>query len=168
MRWLFTLAVIPVLACASPKAPTCDEFYKVDAEPAREASDRFLTALDEGRYDASWDHMAGEVQAEFPRDTWAGKMRSQRTMLGAAESREYKGTGYITVPIKFVGESAESLNPLPWGWSLDREHPCESLPLSIYYKSSYAIAGRVSEKVLLRREGGAWRVLIYSFGQSIP
>ena len=63
MRWLPTLALIPLLACTSQPMPqSACRVDEKDFEPAREESDRFLNSLDEGRYGAAWDDLAGEAK----------------------------------------------------------------------------------------------------------
>ncbi|HKB90724.1 MAG TPA: DUF4019 domain-containing protein [Opitutaceae bacterium] len=97
---------LPLLLCALFIAPLIRaevDPKKVDA--AVTASKTWITLVDAGHYDQSWDTAAAIFKRVMGKDRWIGQLTQVRIPLGKADSRELAEATYTeTLPNAAKGE----------------------------------------------------------------
>lgn len=72
---------------------------KPDVAPAVESALSWLTLVDQGRYEASWDAGAAFFKTALSRNQWVDTLKAVRAPLGAIISREFQSAQYTkTLP----------------------------------------------------------------------
>jgi hypothetical protein len=137
MSYRNTLALALAAACYILIAPV---FVAAQADDAREAAEDWLALIDAEDYAASWEAAARSFQSAVTAETWAAQLAAGRAQVGAAEERELAHTQPLTDP--------------------PGAPPGEYVQLR--YDSTFGGAGRVTENVVLVRDGDrGWRVAGY-------
>jgi hypothetical protein len=80
-------------AAPAPAAPSPEEVAQADAQ--KRAQD-WLSLVDEGKYDASWDAAAPVFQAATTKEQWNQALQGARGPLGSLSSRQLRGAEYKT------------------------------------------------------------------------
>lgn len=129
------LTTLIALALAGPLAAQTP-----DEAAAKEMSDRWLTLVDDGDFEASWTEAGRIFQQSVAQDGWTQQIAALRQQVGEAERREYV--------------TAQSTSNPPGAPPGDY--------VSIQYRSEFSTAGPAVEMVVLtREEGRGWRVVGY-------
>lgn len=126
--------VAPPTAEKAQAADTIASTAAVDAEIAQ-AARHWLTLVDEGRWDESWNATGQAFRALNTSEKWAEVSEEVRPPLGAVLSRS--------------ASSQESIPAPPNGYEL------------IKFRTSFANLAEATETVTLERESGEWRVVGY-------
>jgi hypothetical protein len=102
----------------------------------------WVTEVDAGRYEQSYNEGSTALHAKVPVETWVKILKAERPSLGKVISREETSTSYK--PAGFEGADGEFM--------------------VVSYRSSFENKPQELEYVVLRREDGRWRVTGYDFG----
>lgn len=99
----------------------------------------WLTLLDNGAWDESWQAAGAMFKAQVTAEDWTTSVRSVRDPIGAVVSRVQKSA-----------EQTSSLSGAPAGdyWILQ-------------YQTAFAERANSTETVVLAREGAGWKVIGY-------
>jgi len=78
---------------------------EIDVNPAMAAAEAWLASVDAGRYGASWEAAAPQLQEAMPKIKWETAIDAARSPLGVAVSRKVRQAHYTrSVPDAPVGE----------------------------------------------------------------
>lgn len=116
----------------SPTVATPDAASAMSSSEVADAAHRWLTLLDEGRWDESYQATSASFRELNTVEVWASVSEKARTPLGAVVSR------------RFV--SQENLPAPPDGYEV------------VKFQTRFANKAAALETVTLRRENGSWRV----------
>jgi hypothetical protein len=115
----------------------------VGADPraagAEQAALGWLSLVDEGRYDASWDTAAELFRSQVSPESWNASITQARGLFGELRQRELAASQYAT-----------TLPGAP-----DGEY------VVLRFDASFAAKAAAVETVTVVRENGAWRVTGY-------
>jgi DNA-binding CsgD family transcriptional regulator len=133
MMLAFGLSALIISAqVASPPAETPDAALATPSSEVADAARRFLTLLDERRWDESYRATSASFRERNTAQVWAAASEEARTPLGAVVSRTFV--------------SQENLPAPPDGYEV------------VKFQTRFANKAAARETVTLRREDGGWRV----------
>ena len=83
--------LFPTLGCGSnPTGATGeDAATAAETEVATAVAEDWLTSVDRGEYDASWDRCGSLIQDQLSKSSWSELLTKERRPLGDVESREF-------------------------------------------------------------------------------
>ena len=131
-------ALIISVQVASPTIATPDAALATPNSEAADAARRWLTLLDEGRWDESYQATSASFRELNTAQVWATVSEKVRTPLGAVVSRRLV--------------SQENLPAPPDGYEV------------VKFQTRFANKAVALETVSLRRENGSWRVAGVTIG----
>lgn len=107
---------------------------------ARQRAQAWLTLVDSGQYDASWDAAAPVFQSSMNKEQWNDALKGARGPMGALGSRQFRAAEYKT-----------SIQGAP-----------EGKYVVVYYDSAFAEKLGAREIVTLRQQADeSWKVAGY-------
>jgi hypothetical protein len=122
---------------AAPAAPSPEEVAQADGQKRAE---EWLTLVDAGQYDASWDAAAPVFQTSTTKEQWNEALQGARGPLGALSSRKFRAAEYKT-----------SIEGAP-----------EGKYVVVYFDSAFAQKPDAREIVTLKQQADAsWKVAGY-------
>lgn len=99
------LAALALQAAAPPPAsPAAVQAPDAAADQAvRAATDAFLAARDQGRYDQAWAMLSPAWQARRPHDPWVAAARDFNAQAGASRGRRITAVSWLVDPAGVAG-----------------------------------------------------------------
>lgn len=128
---MVALALIPGATIATATTPE---------EKASMIGEKWLSLLDDQKYEESWTAAGSMFRSEVMRDKWIAALRRSRLPMGALETR-------ASAKVDFT----KTLTAAP-----DGEYAI------IHYTTSFKDKSGVTERLTLVKEEGAWRVAAYA------
>ena len=86
---LLAVGILGIFGCSSPSNPGAET-------GAMAAAKAWLSLVDSGKYEESWNEAAGFFKGAVPKDKWQQSMQALRKPLGKNISRELKSKQYRT------------------------------------------------------------------------
>ena len=140
--WSSSVALVAVLLSAGTARGQEDQAARIEA--ATGAAETWLTLVDEGHYDESWEVAATVIQEAMHKDEWGPTIRQAREPYEPVADRELMQSEFMT-----------TLPNLP-----DGEY------VRLVYSTDTA-SGKVNEIVALMFAEGKWSVMGY-FMRPVP
>jgi hypothetical protein len=137
----FTLATLQAQP-AEANTPAPAEASDAAKSAAVEAMEKWLTLIDRGEYERSWDEAAASFQKAVSAAQWAAMLKAVREPLGALESRK----------------------PVSAAWQTEVPSPQGILKgefVIAQFETSFANMKYALETVTFERQDGAWKAAGY-------